>query len=85
MTPSIELIKQRLQETLNPSYLTIIDDSHKHKGHAGAATGLGHFSVEIASDHFKNCSRVQAHRLIYQALGSLMQTHIHALAITILN
>lgn len=80
----MQLIKTRLQDSFQPSLLTVIDESHKHKGHAGAATGRGHFKIEIQSSHFDHCSRVQAHRMIYQALGNLMETDIHALSIIIL-
>lgn len=79
----IELIKTRLENAFQPNALTIIDESHKHKGHAGAATGRGHFKVEIQSEHFDHCSKVQAHRTIYQALGTLMETDIHALSIVL--
>ena len=77
----IELITTHLQAAFHPDFLIVIDESLKHKGHAGAATGRGHFNIEIQSHHFDACSKVQAHRLIYQALGALMETDIHALSI----
>ncbi len=79
----IECITQRLQ-TLNPSQLSVIDDSAKHIGHAGAQMGMGHFTVNIAADSFKGKSDIEVHRTIYQALGDLMQTDIHALSINIM-
>ena len=79
----ITLIREHLEQALQPDFLAIVDDSHQHKGHAGAATGLGHFKIEIQSHRFDTCSKVQAHRLVYEALSSLMQTDIHALSITI--
>lgn len=74
---------KRLEQHLNPSQLEIIDDSHKHIGHAGAKGGLGHFTVVIRSNELQNKRKVQQHRLIYQALGEMMKTDIHALAIKI--
>lgn len=75
---------KRLQEQLQPNQLEIIDDSHKHIGHTGAKDGKGHFTVIISSNELHNKRKVQQHRLIYQALGDLMETDIHALAIKIL-
>lgn len=80
----IEIIRDRLTKALNPNVLEIIDDSARHHGHAGAATGQGHFSIEISSPQFKDKSRVECHRLVYDALGTLMQTDIHALKIRII-
>lgn len=78
----IEQIIERLQ-SLNPNQLSVIDDSAKHIGHAGAQTGMGHFTLNIAASSFKGKSDISIHRLIYQALGDLMQTDIHALSINI--
>lgn len=78
----IALIKKLLQEKLAPSQLTIIDDSAKHIGHAGQ--GKGHFTVEIASTTFEKKTLIQCHRLVYQALDSMMEVHIHALCIRVL-
>lgn len=72
---------QAALNTLSPSFMRLNDDSHAHRGHAGAATGLGHFSVEIHSEAFAGLGAIARHRLIYQALGELMQTDIHALSI----
>ncbi len=70
-----------LQQALSPSKLEIIDDSHLHAGHAGARSGKGHFTVVIASEQFAGLSSIKRHQLVYQALGGMMQTDIHALAI----
>jgi BolA protein len=51
-----------------------------HVGHAGAKSG-GHFKLIIISEHFKNKSLIERHRIIYDALGALMKTEIHALSI----
>lgn len=67
--------------TLAPTLLEIEDDSAKHHGHAGAQTGHGHFNVRIHAAQFASLSPIARHRLIYQALGDLMQTDIHALGI----
>jgi len=52
-------------------------------GHAGARDGRGHFHIRIASDRFKGLSAVARHRLIYDALGDLLTTDIHAVRITV--
>lgn len=77
-------IKTALTEKLNPETLDVIDDSHLHVGHAGAKSGKGHFTVKIKSASFQDKNLVQSHRMVYEALGELMQTDIHALSIHIL-
>ena len=74
---------QRLETELSPSSLHIEDESHLHAGHAGAKSGKGHFRLSINSDKFKDLRPLQRHRLIYEALGDLMETEIHALTIKI--
>lgn len=80
----ITLIQQHLVQALAPTKLNIIDESYKHQGHIGASTGLGHFAIEIAAPIFNSKSLMTCHRLIYQALGELMQTDVHALRIKII-
>lgn len=77
----LEAITARLGTTMSPELLEIEDESHLHAGHAGARDGRGHFRVMIVSAAFEGKSRLARHRLIYQALGDLMQTDIHALSI----
>lgn len=77
-------IHQRLSTALHPTQLDIVDESSAHAGHAGAASGHGHFAVTIASSLFQNKTTLQCHRLVYDALGDLMQTDIHAIRITII-
>jgi BolA protein len=77
----IEKIRERLEAGFSPSHLQVKDQSHLHAGHAGARDGMGHFEVTIISDAFQGQSRIKRHRLIYTALGPLMQTDIHALKI----
>ena len=79
----IEQMQQRLA-VLNPLVCQISDDSAQHAGHAGAATGAGHFRLTIASEKFNGIKRIERHRLVYDAIGDLMQTEIHALAIVAL-
>jgi BolA protein len=66
---------------LNPTILEIIDESHKHAGHAGAREGGGHYVLNIVSAQFAGNNTVARHRMIYSALGELMKREIHALTI----
>jgi BolA protein len=77
----VEAIQQRLIEALAPLELDVADESHRHAGHAGAADGRGHFRVRLVSSHFAGLTPIARHRAVYGALGELMQTDIHALAI----
>ena len=77
----IDRIRAALERELEPQSLAIEDESHHHAGHAGAATGRGHFAVRIVSAEFAGVPPIQRHRLIYAALGELMETDIHALSI----
>lgn len=74
-------IRARLEQSFAPSLLDVVDDSHRHVGHAGARDGRGHFSVRIVSGTFAGQSPLARHRAVYAALGEMMQTEIHALAI----
>jgi len=74
-------IEALLAEVFSPNHLLVKDQSHLHAGHAGARDGRGHFEVIIVADAFDGCSRIESHRLIYDALGQLMTTDIHALSI----
>ena len=74
-------IEARLREALAPLELVVTDDSHKHRGHAGAADGRSHFSVRVVSAAFVGLRPLARHRAVYEALGTLMTTDIHALAI----
>jgi BolA protein len=75
------MIRRQLTAALNPTELDIEDESHRHAGHAGARDGRGHFRVRIVSAAFTGKSALARHRAVYAALGDLMQTDIHALAI----
>jgi BolA protein len=76
----IEMIRERLTREFSPLNLDIVDESHKHIGHASAG-GAGHFAVEIVSDAFAGKNLIQRHRLVYDALDDIMNTEIHALSI----
>jgi len=75
-----ERLRQQL-EVLEPTRVEVMDDSHHHAGHAGAADGRGHFSVLVVSKRFAGLRQLQRHRLVYEAVGDLMVTDIHALSI----
>jgi BolA protein len=79
----IAKLQQRLA-VLDPQSCQIIDDSAAHAGHAGAASGAGHFHVTITAQKFNGLKLIERHRLVYHAVGDLMQTDIHALVITAL-
>ena len=76
-------ISERLA-TLEPETFTLEDDSAAHRGHAGAVSGGGHFNLTIVSPKFRNLSTLARHRLVYEAMGELMQREIHALSIAAL-
>lgn len=76
----LERLTERLQ-ALEPDHLEVVDDSHHHAGHAGAADGRGHFSVLVVSNRFAGLRQVHRHRLVYDAVGDLMVTDVHALSI----
>ncbi|MBB5393181.1 MULTISPECIES: BolA family transcriptional regulator [unclassified Herbaspirillum] len=79
-----ERIRERLIATFSPSQCLVEDESALHAGHAGAASGGGHYRVRLVSDLFEGKNRVNRHRLVYDCLSDLMQQEIHALAIVAL-
>lgn len=81
MNKRIERIHTALSEHLDTDDIDIRDDGHKHIGHEGWKSGLGHFHVTIRSARFAGVTPLERHRLVYAALGSLMQTDIHAVQI----
>jgi len=74
-------IHQRLMENLGAESVEIEDQSHLHAGHAGAASGGGHFDVIVISSAFNDLNTLGRHRLIYSAVDDLMKKEIHALSI----
>jgi BolA protein len=77
----VERIRAALTAAFAPQRLVIEDDSHRHRGHAGAAGGGGHFSVEIVSEKFAGMPPLARHRQVHAALAELMQAEIHALSL----
>lgn len=74
-------IRRRLAR-LQPIRVELIDESARHAGHAGARPqGESHFRLLIVADAFSGRSRIERQRMVYGALGDLMQTDVHALAI----
>jgi BolA family transcriptional regulator, general stress-responsive regulator len=73
-------IRERLA-ALEPQSLELLDESGRHAGHAGAAAGGSHFRLVIVSQHFAGKDKLARHRMVYAALGPLMQREIHALAL----
>jgi BolA protein len=84
-TERVALIRGRLEAAFQPDELDIVDDSHLHAGHAGARDGRGHFRVRIRSRHFSGRKTLERHRMVYAALGTLMQSEIHALGVVALS
>lgn len=77
----VEMIRERLTNCLQPTELDIVDESAKHAGHAGAASGGGHFIVTITASAFQDKTLIQRHRLVYDAVDDIMHREIHALSI----
>ena len=76
-------IRERLDAALHPTRVELVDESARHAGHAGARPqGETHFRLTIVAEAFAGASRVARQRMVFDALGDLMQTDIHALSIT---
>jgi len=77
-----DAIRDKLTKSLNPERLEVVDDSHRHAGHAGSRPeGESHFSVTIVSEVFQGKSRVERQRMVYAALSEEMSGTVHALAL----
>ena len=74
-------LRGRLESHFAPKLLVIEDESHLHAGHAGAAGGHSHFRITIVAEAFRGVPPLGRHRLVYAAVGDLLETDIHALAI----
>ncbi len=74
-------IRAALEAALPGCRLDLVDESHLHAGHPGARDGRGHFRVRIVSQAFDGANRVKRHRIVFDAVGELMKTDIHALSI----
>ncbi len=79
-TDRMVAIEQKLTTAFSPIDLNIIDDSHQHAGHTSAKGG-GHYRVKLVADAFATKSTIQRHRMVYAALGELMDKEIHAVSI----
>lgn len=74
-------IDRRLRDAFAPEALEVEDDSAAHAGHVGARSGKGHFNVLIVAESFAGKPPLARHRMVYEALGELMHTDIHALSV----
>lgn len=81
MSGRVAKIEELLIAAFEPTEILVKNQSHLHAGHAGAKEGKGHFDVRLVSDKFSGQSRLGRHRMVYDALGSFMQSDIHALRI----
>jgi len=77
----LERIRACLYQALQPVQLDVEDESHRHAGHEGARDGRGHFRVRIVAAEFSGMPLIKRHQRVYAALGELMRTDIHALAL----
>lgn len=77
-------IRELLDAGLVPLECSVDDESHLHAGHAGAASGGGHYRLRLVSVRFEGLNKVARHRLVYDCLREMMQKEIHALAMTLL-
>lgn len=83
-TTVTDLIRNRLEDAFSPRELDVVDDSERHRGHAGYQEGgESHFNVRIRSDVFTGQSRIARHRAVHDALGKDLVARIHALALDI--
>ena len=81
MEATIDRIENILRRRFEPSHLELVDDSARHAGHPGAASGGGHYHVEIVSPQFEGLTLLARHRLINEALGEMIGAEIHALGL----
>jgi BolA protein len=80
LSSRVQAIDSLLRENLEAEHVEVIDQSALHDGHEGAQAGGGHFQILVVSEKFRGQSRVAAQRLVYDALGDLMASEIHALS-----
>ena len=80
-----DTITAKLTDRFSPAFLEVIDESNKHRGHAGwREGGETHFRVRIATRHFDGITRVAQHRAVMEALDAELKSRVHALAIEVL-
>ncbi len=80
----VDTIHSLLRECFEPLECQVEDESALHAGHAGAASGGGHYRLRLVSARFEGLGKVGRHRLVYDCMRELMQKEIHALAMTLL-
>ena len=86
MSITADALRLRLQQTLAPRHLEVIDESAAHAGHSGS-NGLGfgtHFRVRIGDPTFNSLTRLARHRLVYDTVPDFMAQGLHALAIEVI-
>lgn len=81
----IQRMEEKLIAQFSPEHLVIEDQSYLHVGHEGAKSGRGHFKITISAKDLQGLSRLEQHRKIYECLGAMMDTDIHALTIDVIN
>jgi BolA protein len=79
--PRSQRIEEKLRAALGATHVEVIDDSHLHAGHAGAAAGGGHFRALVVSSRFEGATRIARQRLVYAALADELRSDIHALSL----
>lgn len=78
-------IREKLTKAFAPAALEVVNDSHRHVGHAGSpGTGESHFSIKVVSAAFAGKSRLERHRMVNDVLADEVKGKIHALAISAL-
>ena len=81
-----QAIRDKLRQAFTPDALDVVNESHRHAGHAGSpGTGESHFAVKVVSPAFTGKSRLERHRMVNEALAEELSGPIHALAITALS
>lgn len=81
MSERSEKLEAALRERLNAVHVEVEDESHLHAGHAGAREGGGHFRALVVSERFEGKTRVQAQRIVFDAVATEMNEWIHALSL----
>ena len=82
MSAVADRIRQKISQALAPTRLVVLDDSHRHTGHAGARPeGETHFRVEICSAAFAGLSRIDRQRLVHKVLAEELRDRVHALSL----
>lgn len=79
--PTTDELKNRLSDAFPTDPVEVIDESHLHAGHVGAAGGAGHYRVRIISARFAGLGPIARHRLVYDAVREWMPDRVHALSI----